>query len=202
MNRCQQNGCGDSIPPYDFNKIPLLRYQKKPVVYIDDLYIKYPQGGEAGWYALVLSEGNFAYWNMEEDKWRFTGAGGAYVNFYTDTQILTSVSGIIPMGTTTVSISASETLSLVRLEKLKPGYVMSIRVRNTSQTLVFVTLPTSEEYEVDKWYQAAIYPGMVTEFIIRCFAPGKYAITYIIHKKSEIVPSPGSAVYDAGGNVI
>jgi hypothetical protein len=202
MNRCQQDECRDSIPPYGFDKIPLLRYQKKPVVYIDDLYLKYPQGGEVGWYALVLSEGNFAYWNMEEDKWRFIGVGGAFVNFYTGTQVLTSVSGIIPMGTTTVSISISETLSLARLEKLRPGYVMSIRVRNTSETLVFVTLPVSEEYEVDKWHQAAIYPGMVTEFTIRCFAPGKYAVTYIINKKSEIMLLPGSATYDAGGNVI
>ncbi|MBF0651068.1 hypothetical protein IR083_19820 [Dysgonomonas sp. GY75] len=197
------NGCNnDKINDKYLELIPLFKYQKKPVVYIDDLYLKYPQGGEAGWYALVLSEGNFAYWNMEEGKWRFIGIGGAFQNFYSGTQMLTSVSAIVPMGTTTVSISASETLSLIHPERLKPGYVMSIRVRNTSDTLIFVTLPDSGEYEVDKWYQAAVYPGMVTEFIIRCFAPGKYAVTYIINKKSEIVPSPGSATYDAGRNVL
>ncbi|MDR1883074.1 MAG: hypothetical protein LBR26_09900 [Prevotella sp.] len=117
-------------------------------------------------------------------------------------QTVDTVSGIIPMGTTTATISAGEALSFAETERFKPGYVASIRVRNTSAGIVFVTLPQTAEYEVDKWYQAAVYPGMVTEIIVRCIAPGKYAITYIVNKKSEVVLSPPAATFDAAGNTM
>lgn len=57
------------------NRIPLLRYQKDPVLHIEDLYIKYPQGGGLGWYAFVLSDKTFAYWDIEIKSWEFVSSG-------------------------------------------------------------------------------------------------------------------------------
>lgn len=60
----------------DIVNMPVLRYLKEPVMYVSELYARYPGGGEYGWYALVLSAGLFYYWDSEEKKWRAVGGKG------------------------------------------------------------------------------------------------------------------------------
>lgn len=62
--------CADTL-----RKIPVLRYPKDPVVYIEDLYKTYPQGGEYGWYSFVMSAGTFAYWEVHGREWKLLSAG-------------------------------------------------------------------------------------------------------------------------------
>lgn len=50
-------------------KLPLLQYLKEPVNTISDLYNRYPDGGEYGWYAFVYSENTFYYFNKERKDW-------------------------------------------------------------------------------------------------------------------------------------
>jgi hypothetical protein len=125
-----------------------------------------------------------------------------YVDFMRGAQTISTVSGIQAMGTTTATITASAALSIANPARIKPGYVMSVRVRNMSGALIYVTLPTSVGWEVDKWYQAAVYPGKVTEIIFRGIANGLVAITYMVNKNSESVLSPNNAVFDAAGNIL
>jgi len=47
----------------------MLRYLKEPVEYINELYNRYPDGGERGWFALVLSEDRFAMWDTAQKEW-------------------------------------------------------------------------------------------------------------------------------------
>ncbi len=61
-------------------RMPMLRYLKEPVGKMSDLYARYPDGGEFGWFALVLSEKNIAYWDVEERKWILLGSD--IKNFY------------------------------------------------------------------------------------------------------------------------
>lgn len=51
-------------------RIPSCRYLKDPVATINDLYIRYPDGGEYGWYAYVENRNYFAVWDREERKWK------------------------------------------------------------------------------------------------------------------------------------
>ncbi len=41
------------IPGLD--RIPVLQYLKEPAIFKEDLYIRYPDGGEYGWFAFVYS---------------------------------------------------------------------------------------------------------------------------------------------------
>lgn len=49
--------------------IPVLRLLKGPVTYVEDLYLKYPNGGEYGWYAFVSSKNMFHYWDINSKTW-------------------------------------------------------------------------------------------------------------------------------------
>ncbi|MDR2683765.1 MAG: hypothetical protein LBB53_00075 [Prevotellaceae bacterium] len=51
--------------------IPLLRYLKEPVHNINDLYVRYPDGGQYGWFAHVMDIGRFAYWDTENSRWNY-----------------------------------------------------------------------------------------------------------------------------------
>jgi len=52
---------------------PVLQYLKEPVNTINDLYARYPAGGEYGWFALVHSEKAFAFWDYVNLKWTILG---------------------------------------------------------------------------------------------------------------------------------
>jgi hypothetical protein len=65
-------GPGASIKIEDLSKIPVLRLQQEPVATVDDLYLKYPDGGEYGWYAFVNSKKMFYYWDVTLEKWEPT----------------------------------------------------------------------------------------------------------------------------------
>lgn len=47
----------------------VFRFLKSPVPHFQDLYIRYPRGGEAGWFAFVLDVGRFAYWDATSAEW-------------------------------------------------------------------------------------------------------------------------------------
>ena len=49
--------------------LPLLRYQRPPANTLQELYVRYPQGGEFGWYAVVQEIGSFAYWSVATRSW-------------------------------------------------------------------------------------------------------------------------------------
>jgi hypothetical protein len=125
-----------------------------------------------------------------------------YVDFMRGAQTISTVSGIQAMGTTTATITASAALSIANPARIKPGYMMSVRVRNMSGALIYVTLPTTSGWEVDKWYKAAVYPGKVTEIMLRGIANGLVAITYMVNKNSESILSPNSVMFDAAGNIL
>lgn len=70
------------------NNIPVLRYQKDPVLHLEDLYIKYPQGGEFGWFAFVASDNTFAYWDIKEKDWKLLSHGDLQTILGLDVSIL------------------------------------------------------------------------------------------------------------------
>ncbi|MDR0872828.1 MAG: hypothetical protein LBN27_05090 [Prevotellaceae bacterium] len=55
--------------------IPILQYLKPPVFLLADLYTRYPDGGQFGWFALVNKAKKFAYWNIEAKEWQFINEG-------------------------------------------------------------------------------------------------------------------------------
>lgn len=50
--------------------IPLLKYQKDKAESIEELYLRYPNGGEDGWYALITDLNVFAYWEAATEEWK------------------------------------------------------------------------------------------------------------------------------------
>ena len=50
-----------------------LRYLKDPVATISELYNRYPDGGEYGWFALCTDTNQFAVWNTETNEWKNSG---------------------------------------------------------------------------------------------------------------------------------
>lgn len=54
--------------------IPVLKYLKDPVDKLTDLYMRYPEGGEYGWYAFVFLKKTFAWWNESTEKWELIGS--------------------------------------------------------------------------------------------------------------------------------
>jgi hypothetical protein len=51
-------------------QLPYLALQKEPALTMQELYIKYPDGGQFGWYAFVKEIGSFAYWDVESESWK------------------------------------------------------------------------------------------------------------------------------------
>lgn len=69
---CCENNCNNKtevILSPEFANLPILKYPKEPVQVLNELYVRYPNGGEYGWYAFVTAEGTFAWWNTELEKW-------------------------------------------------------------------------------------------------------------------------------------
>lgn len=48
----------------------VLSYLKPPVRAVAELYDRYPEGGEWGWFAFVTDKETFAYWDDRERGWR------------------------------------------------------------------------------------------------------------------------------------
>lgn len=60
----------------DLRNLPVLRYLKEPVDRINELYVRYPGGGETGWFAFVFDEERFAWWNHIAKRWQLMSGGG------------------------------------------------------------------------------------------------------------------------------
>lgn len=52
---------------------PVYKHKVKDAVTINELYQRYQDGGEYGWYALVTSTGTVAWYNHETEIWENTG---------------------------------------------------------------------------------------------------------------------------------
>lgn len=64
--------CGESNVvslPYA-ERVAVLRFLKEPVSKLSELYDRYPDGGEWGWFAFVVDKGAFAFWNVVEECWQ------------------------------------------------------------------------------------------------------------------------------------
>lgn len=55
---------------------PVLKYMQEPVGILNDLYLRYPNGGEYGWFAFVYREAQLAYWDIETKRWEWVKAVG------------------------------------------------------------------------------------------------------------------------------
>lgn len=64
-------------------KIPILKYLKEPVMYKEELYERYPMGGEYGWFAFVYSIKSFMYWDPETLEWALLNIGSENINLIT-----------------------------------------------------------------------------------------------------------------------
>lgn len=53
-----------------------LRFFKKPVSYLSQLYRRYPKGGEYGWFTFVYESKTFAYWDVHTRNWRIIEGTG------------------------------------------------------------------------------------------------------------------------------
>ena len=60
-------------PIQELPNVGALRYLKDPVSTISELYNRYPDGGEYGWFALCTDTNQFAVWNTETNKWKNSG---------------------------------------------------------------------------------------------------------------------------------
>lgn len=76
MNPCRSPHIVE-IPGLD--KIPLLKYLKEPVSYKEELYDKYPHGGEEGWFMFVHSLKTFVFWDIESKDWGLLNLGSENV---------------------------------------------------------------------------------------------------------------------------
>lgn len=76
-------GCGAHAPLIDYMQhtplyveeeylrgFAVLSYLKPPVRAVAELYDRYPEGGEWGWFAFVTDKGTFAYWDAKEKTWQ------------------------------------------------------------------------------------------------------------------------------------
>ena len=57
----------------DIPNVGVLRYLKDPVSTLNELYARYPDGGEYGWFALCTDTNQFAVWNTATGKWKNSG---------------------------------------------------------------------------------------------------------------------------------
>lgn len=53
-----------------YGNIPVLRLLKEPVSNAGELYRRYPDGGEPGWFAFVNESRTFFYWDGDSKRWR------------------------------------------------------------------------------------------------------------------------------------
>ena len=60
-------------PIQELPNVGVLRYLKDPVATINELYARYPDGGEYGWFALCTDTNQFAVWNTETNEWKSSG---------------------------------------------------------------------------------------------------------------------------------
>jgi hypothetical protein len=73
------------IPGLD--RIPILKYLKEPAIYKEELYARYPSGGEYGWFAFVYSLKSFVYWDPDTQEWALLNLGSENVNLIRYMQI-------------------------------------------------------------------------------------------------------------------
>ena len=76
MNHCPEP---KKIEIAGLDKIPLFKYLKEPALFKGELYERYPQGGEYGWFAFVASLKTFVYWDIVGKDWAVLNLGSENV---------------------------------------------------------------------------------------------------------------------------
>lgn len=80
MNNCGQDNKTDLHNiKFSARILRMLRYLKEPVEVVSELYNRYPDGGEWGWFAIVTSLNTIAVWNVKDRKWQPMNAFGDFV---------------------------------------------------------------------------------------------------------------------------
>ncbi len=60
----------------DIPNVGVLRYLKDPVSTLNELYARYPDGGEYGWFALCTDTNQFAVWSVATRRWEIKTENG------------------------------------------------------------------------------------------------------------------------------
>lgn len=98
MNQCNPHIV--EIPGLD--KIPLLKYLKEPVIDKEELYDKYPHGGEAGWFVFVHALKTFMFWDITDKEWRTLNLGNDNVAQIRYMHIEQELDAMTPQDTQTI----------------------------------------------------------------------------------------------------
>ena len=77
MEKKSYHPCNNRKVPRGLEDIPVLRYVKYPAEDLEELYVRYPDGGEYGWFCLLPSQKKMAFWNMETGLWEYMDGGGS-----------------------------------------------------------------------------------------------------------------------------
>lgn len=72
-----QGGIPTGPDTAELSDFAILKYLKDPVVDVNELMARYPDGGEHGWFMIVTSLNAFAWWNDTKDpaQWYILGGG-------------------------------------------------------------------------------------------------------------------------------
>jgi len=80
MNNCGEDRKTDYLNlKVSAKLLKILRYLKEPVEVVSELYNRYPDGGEWGWFTIVTSLNTIAIWNVKDKKWQPINAFGDFV---------------------------------------------------------------------------------------------------------------------------
>lgn len=101
-----QGGIPTGPDKVELSDFAILKYLKDPVADINELYTRYLNGGEHGWFMIVTSLNAFAWWNdtIEPAQWYILGGGtgggtGGGISYTNTIPVPTTVGGIT-QGTT------------------------------------------------------------------------------------------------------
>lgn len=168
-NPCGNNSINTGIPE---SIIRLLRYLKDPVLYINNLYGNFPDGGELGWLAYVVSENKFATWDVEKKKWKYINdsylksselktiddnaiVGEGNISIYTDIPNIPNISidsfNLHLSKNTTSGIFETDKDSIAVIEsnnskEFETTTEHSIFYKNTGDDILLLTYPKEDRY--------------------------------------------------------
>lgn len=141
-------------PIQELPNVGALRYLKDPVSTISELYNRYPDGGEYGWFALCTDTNQFAVWNTETNKWKN--------------------SGLVPIEAyeeSTLTPSANDYLLLYSVSLQKAVKVKVSKIATGSSA---VNVLKSENYMIDT---GDFFPPATNMFPF-LKTPGSYGVTF------------------------
>lgn len=141
----QNNNCGQNNTDSTIKNIPVLRHLKEPAESIDNIYVRYPDGGEFGWFCLIPSIKQIAFWNREEDRWEYiegVGQGASYANYL----ILQNKPKLDTEGTEAFTPGNEEIAGTIKLHRVsKTGDYLDLKDRPVLSTTDVAQSPNPNE---------------------------------------------------------